>query len=382
MYKDIKYFEGLNALRFFAAYLVLLHHAESIRTSYRLFSLKEYSLFNNGGIAVSFFFVLSGFLITYLILREKENTQDLSVRKFYIRRILRIWPLYYLLVLLGTVIIPSLLHFINSPVEIPYSFGDVIMYYVFFAPFMVNLLFGHHLLEPLWSIGVEEIFYILWAPLFKFVKKNYLLLIISVIVIKVLLMLLVIQYFPNGNVYQILSWLQFEAMAIGGLGAYFIYNLKKDISGMVIFSKPFQLIVFTFIIARFTILKYLVEQSDIFEYLFTTPIFSILLMSLAFLWLILNISLNKRRLFHLNYRILNFLGEISYGIYMYHMLVIFSIVLFFGKILNSLGVVISTGLFYLTVTLSVIFVAWLSKKMFEDKFLKLKSHFQNIEKNR
>ena len=55
-YSRIKYFNGLNALRFFAAYLVVLHHAEQIRMKYEFFHLKDYSLFNNGSVAVTFFF--------------------------------------------------------------------------------------------------------------------------------------------------------------------------------------------------------------------------------------------------------------------------------------------------------------------------------------
>ena len=88
MYKDIKYFKGLNALRFFAAYLVVIHHAEQIRMKYGIFHLKEYSLFNNGGLAVTFFFVLSGFLISYLLFKESDVTNTISVKKFYFRRIL------------------------------------------------------------------------------------------------------------------------------------------------------------------------------------------------------------------------------------------------------------------------------------------------------
>ena len=54
-----------------------------------------------GGLGVIFFFVLSGFLITYLLLKEKEQTGTVNVKKFYARRVLRIWPLYFFIVLLG-----------------------------------------------------------------------------------------------------------------------------------------------------------------------------------------------------------------------------------------------------------------------------------------
>jgi peptidoglycan/LPS O-acetylase OafA/YrhL len=53
--RNINYFTGLNALRFFAAYAVVLHHAEQIRMKHGMFNIKEYALFNNGGIAVTFF---------------------------------------------------------------------------------------------------------------------------------------------------------------------------------------------------------------------------------------------------------------------------------------------------------------------------------------
>lgn len=129
MYKQIHHFLGLNALRFFAAFLVVLHHAEQIRLKNDLFNLKNFSLFNNGGIAVSFFFVLSGFLISYLLLKEVKQTGDISIKKFYVRRILRIWPLYFLLVFIGALIIPICLDLINHPYEMPYHFKDVIFYY-------------------------------------------------------------------------------------------------------------------------------------------------------------------------------------------------------------------------------------------------------------
>ena len=106
MYKNIKYFKGLSTLRFFAAYFVVLHHAEEIRKKYELIHLKDYSLFRNGSLAVTFFFVLSGFLITYLLLKEQKRTNTVAINKFYIRRVLRIWPLYFLLVFLGTIVIP------------------------------------------------------------------------------------------------------------------------------------------------------------------------------------------------------------------------------------------------------------------------------------
>ncbi len=372
MYKNIHYFESLNGLRFIAAFLVVIHHCESIRFSYKMFNLKDFSLFNNGGLAVSFFFVLSGFLITYLLLKEKAITNEISVKKFYLRRILRIWPLYYMLVFIGTVALPAILFFISSDIKIPYSFSDVILFYIFFTPFMVNIFYGHHFLEPLWSIGVEEIFYLIWAPLIKLFRSHALIFIVLILVLKISMITFMFLFFKNTILYQVLSFLKFEGMAIGALGAYLVFNSRKELSSFLIFGKPFQILILVFIILRLTSFKYF--SDGVLSFFFNTPLLSEFIFDFIFLWLILNLSLNKNHIFNLNNTILNFLGDISYGIYMYHMLIIFVVVLMFSNFLNNISGVYSTILFYFITTILVLFVSYLSKVLFEDKFLKLKKH--------
>lgn len=109
MYKEITHFKGLNTLRFIAASLVVLHHSATIGRKYELFNIENFSLFRNGANAVSFFFVLSGFLITYLLLKEKKQTKTISIKSFYLRRVKRIWPLYFLLIFIGTIFLPFFL---------------------------------------------------------------------------------------------------------------------------------------------------------------------------------------------------------------------------------------------------------------------------------
>src|SRR5690625_5173289 len=124
-YKSIAYFNGLNALRFFAALLVLLHHNAVIRPKYGIGEgFGWLGIFRDGGYAVSFFFVLSGFLITYILLKEKDKTQTISIKRFYLKRILRIWPLYYLLIILGSIIIPFLISYFDIDYQIPYTFHE------------------------------------------------------------------------------------------------------------------------------------------------------------------------------------------------------------------------------------------------------------------
>ena len=372
MYSGVKYFKGLNALRFIAAYLVLIHHSEQIRLKYGLFNLKSYSIFNNGGLAVSFFFVLSGFLITFLLLKENNLTGKISIKKFYFKRVLRIWPLYFLLVIIGTVVLPICLDFVNTPYEMPYDFNDVILYYIFFSPFMVNIFFGHHLLEPLWSIGVEELFYLIWAPLFFFLKKHIVKLITGVIIIKVFLLLQANYMEVSSNYIEVLKMLKFESMAIGGAGAVFVFNRKKSIESGLLFSSISQYVMIIIILLRLFSYDVLTKNTLVFDYLFNTYILSDLLITTIFVWLIINVSLNPKSVIKLDSKVLNFLGEISYGIYMYHMLIVFTIILLLKNLLNSFNDSISTIIFYFVVTSLVICVSYLSKRFYEDKFLKFK----------
>ena len=93
-----KRFYNLDGLRFFAALFVVLGHIEVIKERFGLPSFYSNSfLTNSGPLAVTFFFVLSGFLITYLLILEKQKNEStgkkLNILHFYKKRILRIWPL-------------------------------------------------------------------------------------------------------------------------------------------------------------------------------------------------------------------------------------------------------------------------------------------------
>ena len=106
------FFPNLDGLRFFCFVSVFFFHSFATRFA----SIKENGLYHfvkgvlasNGNLGVNFFFVLSGFLITYLLFAEKEKYKKISVGNFYIRRILRIWPLFYFCVFFGFVIFPIL----------------------------------------------------------------------------------------------------------------------------------------------------------------------------------------------------------------------------------------------------------------------------------
>lgn len=147
------YFPNLNGLRFFAALSVMLYHFGGVETI-------------NGHFGVILFFVLSGFLITYLLLEEKKQTNTISIRKFYFRRVLRIWPLYFFILLLATVVI-------YSTTGLDDNYYEALPYFLLFIPnwaFVINI--GIKYVVVLWSVGAEEQFYLLWPWVIHKIKVD------------------------------------------------------------------------------------------------------------------------------------------------------------------------------------------------------------------
>jgi peptidoglycan/LPS O-acetylase OafA/YrhL len=181
--RPLRYFEHLDTLRFFAFFSVFCLHMTSFGLYYNgsaWYRWIEESLAQNGDLGVNFFFTLSGFLITNLLLQEREDTGKINIGAFYARRFLRIWPLYFILVFVGFVILPGLLKLHPESNPFPPVFSiipfDRIGYYL---SFLVNFDITMHgypspVLAVLWSISVEEQFYIFWPLLIALVPRKYL----------------------------------------------------------------------------------------------------------------------------------------------------------------------------------------------------------------
>ena len=138
MHKQKIYFPNLNGLRFIAAFLVMIHHIEQIKSISNLDNYWHVFPFIEiiGKLGVVLFFVLSGFLITYLLLAEEKSFATISVKKFYLRRVLRIWPLYYLIIILAVLILPNI-----SIFTLP-GFGKNVVYsHLFLKLLLYTLLF-------------------------------------------------------------------------------------------------------------------------------------------------------------------------------------------------------------------------------------------------
>ncbi len=104
-----RYFVNLNGVRFIASFLVLIHHIEQAKYALGIPGIYSWNVMQHAGrLGVGLFFTLSGFLITYLLIQEKNNHGDIATGKFYLRRIFRIWPIYFLLVISSYFILPHL----------------------------------------------------------------------------------------------------------------------------------------------------------------------------------------------------------------------------------------------------------------------------------
>jgi peptidoglycan/LPS O-acetylase OafA/YrhL len=364
-FKSIKFFNNFDGLRFIAALLVLFHHAASMMSNNGETFITQLDLFKNGANAVSFFFVLSGFLITYLLLQEQNKKRHVSIRNFYIKRILRIWPLYFLMIIIALFIQPVLIDLLHIPYVMTYDFKETWMYFVFFLPGMVTFYFGgSHLLEPLWSIGVEELFYLFWAPVFKYVHRFIFPILLFVLVAKlVLLQLSHLGYFPPAMAYLI-RILQFESMAYGGIGAYLLFNYGKQLLN---YARSIQIMKLLFGLA---ILGFIFFSSALHLLLFKSNSpsdFEVFIKSFLFAGFLFSMALTNKKTWMLSSKPMVYLGEISYGIYMYHLLILTVLILPFQNL--QLSPIVQFALFLISSMLITILVAGLSKRFFESYFL-------------
>ncbi|MFN0011286.1 MAG: acyltransferase family protein [Phycisphaerales bacterium] len=160
----------LDGVRGLAVCLVFLYHCTVIEPASAVEEVFAHVTFLNG-LSPLLFFVLSGFLITGILVKTRDDPH--FFRTFYIRRALRIFPLYYAVLVLSFIVLPTF--FANNPKVQSFGRvgGDVWMYWVFLQNFGTALAgdFRHGILDVTWSLAIEEQFYFVW-PLLVYVLSN------------------------------------------------------------------------------------------------------------------------------------------------------------------------------------------------------------------
>jgi len=358
--------KGLNGIRAIAALSVLVYHAF---TRMDWFGLDRFAIwgeleptkphsFRVGVFAVTVFFALSGFLITYLLLKEYELKKDINVGKFYMRRILRIWPLYFLLIPVSLGVYKLL--------DFQYPPSSIVYYLLLIANVALYLKVPIPLLGGYWSVCVEEQFYLVWPLFMKFSKNRYfrntLILLAVLMALRVVFNVLQMRFPILAAYNELMGQSRYHVLLMGALAAMlYVDNNQMFIK---IFSN-----------------KYVVLAAWIFIFLPVIKGFRVLgqheVMALSTIVIIVSQIRNQNKLINLENKVFDFLGKISYGIYMFHPLVLF--------LLGKSGIWFAHpqpwnyAIVVVLVTAITILVSTLSYYYFEGWFLNLKKKYTVIE---
>ena len=359
------HFQGLNSLRFLAAFFVVIGHVPLNQQSVGLPHPNRAAFLYRGSFAVCFFFALSGFLITYLLLDEERRTGDIQVRGFYLRRICRIWPLYFAVVLFGLVFYRWLLPLAGIHYRVEYGLATALLLYGALLPNLMNSLYVvGGILNPTWSIGIEEQFYLLWAPAVKRVRARLPMLCWVVLASSLVLYWLALHgAFGTHEWRHFVEQLKFHFMAAGGLCAWWLSRRREAFLRLPVFtSRTVQLILFALLLELYLI-----------AFIPWNRLAQEVLQLVLYCWLIVNVAANPANVIPVGARMFDYPGTISYGIYMLHMPAVYATSQLFKSTAWWHGRPALYVLAYYGLVLGLtLLAAHLSYRWFERPFLRLK----------
>ena len=376
------FFPNLDGLRFVSFFVVFLYHSLLSILSYlkdaspAVYNVAEF-LFQHGNLGVNFFFVLSGFLITYLLIKEKEFTGRIHVPNFYVRRILRIWPLYYLCVVVGFIGFGLLKKFTGEPL----MENANPWYYIFFgANFDIMHTWPQKpdalLLSVLWSVAVEEQFYLTWPLILSLVPLKKFRFVFPAI----MLFSLVFRSFYTGNDDHDFAVRYFHTfsvigdMALGGLFAYLVSYENKFKSYIINMSRA-TIVMIYLLTLTVCLLKDQIFASGV------AVIFERIVIAFLFGMIILEQNYSHNSFYKMGkLKTISRLGTFTYGLYCLHFLGLY----FAIKVMNSLHLngslnSVAFSMILLALLLSV-GISLMSYHLYEKWFLRFKDKFAFIVK--
>lgn len=301
----MKYYKQLDGLRAIAIIGVMIAHWYQNSITIDIFKNIPY------GNGVTLFFVISGFLITKILLdfREKNNSdgksQYNSIKSFYIRRSLRIFPIYYLTIFF--------LYFIG--------FSNTAELFPWLVTYSTNIYMTIHSkyvgsFTHFWSLAVEEQFYLFWVFIMVFVSRNYLKKTIIAFIIASILTLYYFKFFTPYWLAHSLVISHMYTLGLGALLAYYITYQPTIINKFRLSSIKGVLL----ILSTAFVLVYVYRKPDLLYDTFKD--FKSLALSIIFFFVVL-IALKDgysgilKKI--LESRIMIYIGKISYGLYVYHL---------------------------------------------------------------
>ncbi len=376
------YLPELDALRFFAFFGVFVWHAAPGGAAFYESHGALESLRASGSFGVDLFFTLSGYLITRLLLRERERTGGINLRAFYARRTLRIWPLYYFSLAFAFLLtrIPA------SIASAPPFFGDPFapirpISYFFMAIFLFNFDFANSFgtnpslfMAHLWSISIEEQFYLFWPWFARYVPRRRIV-VIPIIMLAVAFIARAISIPLNLHVpVWNNTFTRLDPIAVGILIALLPRFNPRPALRLVLVIAGFASWQFA---AYYCGLPFQVSTLKI-----SMGYPAVALGSAAFI--LAALGAKSLRSGSAMARCLIYLGKISYGLYVYNMMAIFTATLLLYR--GALGMLEPGGhppwtawlvyvifAFGLNVALAAVSYRWL-----EAPFLRLKERFTRV----
>ncbi len=354
---ELKHIKNLDVLRGIAILFVVSYH---YFYSYRFFSF--------GWMGVDLFFVLSGFLITRILWQTRFSPN--YFKNFYAKRVLRILPLYYLYLIGYFFLFPIFFNSVLTNPNFLHYYNNKAWFFSFTANwfFIIKGLPKDYTLISLWSIGIEEQFYIVFPLLIFFFRKSKNLPLIITLTICIIILYrtwLRLYYIPNPSfkLYKYNSLARFDAFLIGGLGYFLLEKTTKKI------------ITYVCIITLGIIIFFVHYYNSIS---FTNPFFGTIgftIVALQFLCWILFAA--KAKVWQNKIvDVLSFLGGISYALYLIHIVVEISCGLLYAKYIQNYYPIPRLIIPVVAFIISII-ISTLSYHYFEKPIMKLRKYFNN-----
>ena len=361
----------LDVVRFVAFLLVFLHHflpwGPGAGTAALPRNLAQilFSLDRGLSFGLSLFFTLSAYLICELLLREREATGSVQAKQFYIRRILRIWPLYFAGLVIGVVIclFPG-----GDPKTIPWAAWSAVLLGNWFIVLHGSL---NNPMGPLWSISVEEQFYLMVPWAIKYLNRRLLIAVSIAFIGSANVWLFFLGRIPiDAHAIWYNSFVQFENFAAGMLLCLAMHGRSTRISAWM----RLAMLMATAACWCFASLglKMQYEGNVINGSLRLMGHYGLVALGCAFL-LVAFLGLDRKML--PAWAI--YLGRISYGLYVFHELAIRTLGFLLTRYSISGGV--TTPLKGVCAFALTILLASLSYRYFESPFLRLKKRHEVIE---
>lgn len=359
IHQNRSHYPALDGLRGIAILLVVFYHN---------FGFINYFFF--GWLGVDLFFVLSGFLITDILLKTKGSPNYL--KNFYIRRVLRIFPLYYVALILFLILIPN---FTPDVLSLGYYVQNQIWFWAYLQNWLFIFYSSHttSALNHFWSLAVEEQFYLIWPFVILLFRKTkrliYLLifLLIGVITLRFTLWTFQIERIAYFNLY---TFSRIDGICIGSLLAVLRTVNHKAI------NRYFTIIVLGLAVLNFVFYFFNKQNQFSYPYLaiagYTT--FAIIF------GLLVNEGVERQDTFIsrlLSFRPFRFFGTISYSLYVFH----WPVYLMTANTLKrwsekNIEIINPSIMASIIATILSVLLAWLSFHFFEKKFLALKKNFE------